>query len=128
MAHRCWAMGAAVADFDNDGHDDIFLTCFGGNVLYRNNGDGTFTDVTAKAGVTGGGWSTSAAFADYDRDGHLDLFVARYADIDPAKLPAPGSIPYCQYRGLAVYCGPKGFPAARDILYHNNGDGTFTDV
>jgi hypothetical protein len=128
ITHRGWGMSATVGDYDNDGWDDLFLTYLGGNKLYRNNGDGSFTDVTAKAGVEGGGWSTSAGFADYDRDGHLDLFVARYAQIDPANVPQPGSSPYCQYRGLAVYCGPKGFPGERDILYHNNGDGTFTDV
>ncbi len=128
LTHMGWGMGATVGDYDNDGHDDLFVTYFGGNHLYHNNGDGTFTDVANKAGVRGGGWATSAGFADYDRDGYLDLFVAVYAEIDPKNVPEPGSSPYCQYRGLPVYCGPKGYPGGRDILYHNNGDGTFTDV
>jgi hypothetical protein len=98
-------------------------------VLYRNNGDGTFSDVTAKAGVGNtGSWGTSAAFGDYDNDGHLDLYVANYVDLDLNHLPEFGQGPFCQYRGIAVSCGPRGLKGARDRLYHNNGDGTFTEV
>jgi hypothetical protein len=126
-----WGQGVAVGDYDNDGFPDIYLTFYGQNVLFHNNGDGTFTDVTAKAGVAAGGWSTSAAWADYDSDGKLDLYVTRYIDFDLATAPLPGArVPgvNCTYRGFPVMCGPRGLHGARDILYHNNGDGTFTDV
>ena len=124
-----WCFGAAVGDYDNDGWDDLYITCLAGAHLYHNNGDGTFTDVTEKAGVGNAGrWGTSAAFGDYDRDGHLDLYVANYVDLDLNNLPAFGSTPFCQYRGIAVSCGPRGLAGSRDRLYHNNGDGTFTDV
>lgn len=128
IAARGWCFGAAVGDYDNDGLDDLFLTCLGRNYLYHNNGGGTFTDVTDRAGVRGGGFSTGAAFGDYDNDGRLDLVVARYVDVDPANPPAFGSGPFCSYRGLPVYCGPRGLPGQRDLLYHNKGDGTFTEV
>jgi enediyne biosynthesis protein E4 len=128
IAARGWCFGAAVGDYDNDGLDDLFITCLGRNYLYHNNGSGTFTDVTDQAGVRGGGFSTSAAFGDYDNDGRLDLAVARYVDVDPAHPPAFGSGRFCSYRGLPVYCGPRGLPGQRDFLYHNNGDGTFTEV
>ncbi|MBV9074978.1 MAG: CRTAC1 family protein [Acidobacteria bacterium] len=124
----CFAMGGAVADYNNDGWPDIYVTCFGGNVLYRNNGDGTFTDVTTKAGVSDGRWSTGAAFGDYDRDGFVDLMVTNYVDFHLNDLPQFGSSPTCKYRGVDVQCGPRGLKGAGDSLFHNNGDGTFTDV
>jgi hypothetical protein len=118
--------GVAVGDFDNDGYLDLYVTGFGANVLYRNNGDGTFTDVTAKAGVGGGAhqWSTSAGFFDFDRDGHLDLFVVNYLDYRLEDNP------YCGLRkdGYRLYCHPTEFDGTADRLFHNNGDGTFTDV
>lgn len=123
-----WGQGVAAADFDNDGFEDLYLTYFGRNVLLRNKGDATFEDVTEKAGVAAGGWSTGSAFADDDNDGDLDLYVARYVDFDPARAALPGSAPNCRYRGAPVMCGPRGLAGAQDILYRNNGDGTFTDV
>jgi len=123
-----FASGGAVGDYNNDGWPDIYITCLGGNVLYRNNGDGTFTDVTATAGVADGRYSTGAAFGDYDGDGFLDLFVANYVDFHLDDLPGFGSAPTCKYRGLDVQCGPRGLKGAGDALFHNNGDGTFTDV
>ena len=124
----CFAMGGAVGDYDNDGWPDLYLTCLGGNVLYHNNGDGTFTDVTAKAGVADGRWSTGAAFGDYDGDGFLDLMVTNYVDFHLDDLPSFGSAPNCKYRGIDVQCGPRGLKGAGDSLFHNNGNGTFTDV
>ncbi len=124
----CFAMGGAVGDYNNDGWPDMYITCLGGNVLYRNNGDGTFTDVTAKAGVADGRWSTGAAFADYDGDGFADLLVSNYVDFKLNDLPGFGSSPTCRYRGIDVQCGPRGLRGAGDSLFHNNGDGTFTDV
>jgi len=127
--HCGWGFGAAVGDYDNDGNDDLYITYLNGAVLYRNNGDGTFTDVTSKAGVGNDGkWGTSAAFGDYDNDGHLDLYVANYVELDVDHLPEFGKGPFCQYRGFGVSCGPRGLKGSRDRLYHNNGDGTFTDV
>jgi enediyne biosynthesis protein E4 len=128
VATPCFAMGGAVGDYNNDGWPDIYVTCFGGNVLYRNNGDGSFTDVTAKAGVSDGRWSTGAAFGDYDGDGFLDLVVANYVDFHLDDMPHFGSSATCKYRGLDVQCGPRGLKGAGDSLFHNNGDGTFTDV
>ena len=128
LSARGWGMGVTVADFDNDGWDDFYVTGYGSNVLYRNNGDGTFTDVTQKAGVVDGGWSTGCAFGDYDGDGFVDLFVVHYLQFDLKNMPEWGSKPYCAYRGIPVHCGPKGLPPENDRLYHNNGDGTFTDV
>src|SRR5580693_4471408 len=116
-----YGMGVAVGDYDNDGFSDIYVTNFGKNILYHNNGDGTFTDVTQKAGVAGGGWSTSAAFIDYDNDGKLDLFVTRYLDWSVEKSKTCGS-------ERPTYCPPGTFPAITNILYHNRGDGTFEDV
>ncbi len=123
---RGWGFGCVAADYDNDGHVDLLVTNFGPNILYRNRGDGTFIDVTARAGVGGGEiWHTGAAFADYDRDGYLDLFVPGYLDFD-GKNP---EFKTCEYRGVKVHaCGPMGYRGAPDTLYHNNGDGTFTDV
>jgi len=127
--HCGWGFGAAVGDYDNDGNDDLYITYLDGAVLYRNNGDGTFSDVTSKAGVGNAGrWGTSAAFGDYDNDGHLDLYVTNYVDLDLKHLPEFGQGSFCQYRGIAVSCGPRGLKGSRDRLYHNNGDGTFTDV
>ena len=123
-----WGMGAAAGDYDNDGRTDLYVTCLGPNRLYRNNGDGTFSDVTAKAGVSDPRWSTGAAFVDYDNDGRLDLFVANYVDFDVGRLPEFGRGKTCQYKGIAVQCGPRGLPGAGDSLFRNNGDGTFTEV
>lgn len=128
VATPCFAMGGAIGDYNNDGWPDIYVTCFGGNVLYRNNGDGTFTDVTAKAGVADGRWSTGASFGDYDGDGFVDLMVANYVDFRLDDMPRFGSSATCRYRGLDVQCGPRGLKGAGDSLFHNNGDGTFTDV
>ena len=129
VAHSGWGQGVCVGDYDNDGNDDLFVTYFGKNVLYHNNGDGTFTDVSAKAGVAGSGkrWNTGCAFVDYDRDGRLDLFVANYIEMDLATAPVPESGP-CLYKGVMVACGPPGLNGGKNVLYHNNGDGTFTDV
>ncbi len=123
-----WGMGVAVGDYDNDGYPDIYVLGLTENILYHNNGNGTFTDVTAKAGLKGGGWSTCAAFLDYDRDGYLDVYVSNYARYDMKTLPRKGENKYCHYRGVPVMCGPRGLQGAPDALYHNNGDGTFTDV
>jgi hypothetical protein len=124
----CFGMGGAVGDYDNDGWPDLYLTCLGGNVLYRNNGDGTFSDVTRKAGVADGRWSTGAAFGDYDNDGYLDLMVTNYLDFHLDDLPGFGKAPTCKYRGLDVQCGPRGMPGAGDSLFHNESNGSFTDV
>jgi enediyne biosynthesis protein E4 len=123
-----WGMGVAIGDYNNDGFDDIYVTCLGANHLLKNNGNGTFTDVTQKAGVGESKWSTGAAFVDYDNDGKLDLFVAGYVDFDVNHLPEFGKGRTCQFKGVPVQCGPRGLPGAGDKLYHNNGDGTFTDV
>ncbi|HZV88085.1 MAG TPA: VCBS repeat-containing protein, partial [Candidatus Binatus sp.] len=129
LIHYGWGQGVCVGDYDNDGFDDIYITSFGKNVLYRNNGNGTFIDVTEKAGVGTNGkrWNTGCAFVDYDRDGHLDLFVANYIDLDLATAPLPESGP-CVYKGVLVACGPPGLIGGKNILFHNNGDGTFSDV
>jgi hypothetical protein len=116
-----YGMGVAVGDYDNDGYPDLYVTSYGKNILYHNNGDGTFTDVTAKAGVAAGGWSVSAGFFDYDNDGKLDLFVTRYMEWDTRHSKDCGG-------NYHTYCPPEEFPATTSILYHNNGDGTFTDV
>jgi hypothetical protein len=116
-----YGMGVAVGDYDNDGYPDLYVTSYGKNILYHNNGDGTFTDVTAKAGVAAGGWSVSAGFFDYDNDGKLDLFVTRYMEWDTKHSKDCGG-------NYHTYCPPEEFPATTSILYHNNGDGTFTDL
>jgi enediyne biosynthesis protein E4 len=129
VGYPCWAMGAVVGDYNNDGWPDLLVTCFGGVVLYRNNGDGTFTDVTKQAGLGHDSlWATGAAFGDYDGDGYVDLFVSHYVDLQLSDLPKFGSSKDCKYRGIEVQCGPKGLKGSPDSLYHNNGDGTFTDV
>lgn len=127
-----WGQGVCIGDYDNDGWDDLFITYWGENALYHNDGNGKFTDVSRKAGITTGGgkirrWNTGCAFLDYDKDGFLDLFVANYIDFDPRTAPLPETGP-CLYRGLMVACGPPGLPGGKNILFHNNGDGTFTDV
>jgi enediyne biosynthesis protein E4 len=127
-----WGYGCSVADYDNDGWPDLFVGNYGKNRLYHNNHDGTFTDVAEKAGVALGNWSTGSAWGDYDGDGLLDLYVAGYVHFDRDNLPIGGSkamgYSYCQYRGTAVNCGPRGLTGEPDHLFHNNGDGTFTDV
>jgi enediyne biosynthesis protein E4 len=116
-----YGMGVAVGDYDNDGHADLFVTSYGKNILYHNNGDGTFTDVTARAGVAGGGWSVSAGFFDFDNDGRLDLFVTRYMEWDTRHSKTCGG-------AWRTYCPPAEFPATTNLLYRNRGDGTFEDV
>jgi enediyne biosynthesis protein E4 len=129
LTRKGWGMGVAVADYDNDGLQDIYVTGFGGNALYHNLGNCKFEDVTDKAGVAGGGFSTGAAWADYDRDGKVDLFVSRYVHVDIDKLPELGSDPrFCRFKGVLVQCGPWGLPGETDLLFHNKGDGTFEEV
>jgi hypothetical protein len=127
-----WGYGVSVADYDNDGWPDIFVGNYGKNRLYHNNHDGTFTDVAEKAGVALGNWSTGSAWGDYDGDGLLDLYVAGYVHFDRNNLPIGGSkavgYAFCLYRGVSVNCGPRGLQGEPDHLFHNNGDGTFTDV
>ena len=123
-----WGMGCAVGDFNNDGFDDLYVTSIGPDHLFKNSGNGTFTDVTQKAGVSDPRFSTGAAFLDYDNDGRLDLFVTNYVGFDINHLPTFGDGPTCQFKGVPVQCGPRGLPGAGDSLFHNNGDGTFTDV
>jgi len=129
VGYPCWAMGAVVGDYNNDGRPDLLVTCFGGVVLYRNNGNGTFSDVTKEAGLSGDSqWAAGAAFGDYDGDGWADLFVSHYVDFHLNDLPTFGSARTCKYRGVDVQCGPRGLKGAPDNLYHNNRNGTFSDV
>ncbi len=132
VANDRWGYGVSVADYDNDGWPDIFVGNFGKNRLYHNNHDGTFTDVAEKAGVALGNWSTGSAWGDYDGDGWLDVYVAGYVHIDRNNMPVARSkaVGYasCQYRGADVNCGPRGLPGEADHLFHNNGDGTFSEV
>ena len=123
-----WGMGVAVGDYNNDGYEDLYVTCLGPDHLFKNNGNGTFTDVTAKAGVSDPRWSTGASFFDYDHDGYLDLFVSNYVDFDIDHLPEFGQGQTCTYKSIPVQCGPRGLKGAGDSLFHNNGDGTFTEV
>ncbi|MBV8052855.1 MAG: CRTAC1 family protein [Acidobacteriaceae bacterium] len=129
LTRKGWGMGIAVADYDNDGLPDIYVTGYGGNALYHNLGNCKFEDVTEKAGVAGGGFSTGAAWADYDRDGHVDLFVSRYVHFDINNLPNFGkNEKNCSFKGIAVQCGPWGMLGESDLLFHNRGDGTFEEV
>ena len=133
VARTGWGQGVCAGDYDNDGLEDLFVTYWGDCALWHNNGDGTFTDVALKAGVTTRTttglkrWNTGCAFVDYDKDGHLDLYVANYIDFDPKTAPLPESGP-CLYKGMMVACGPPGLQGGKDILFHNNGNGTFADV
>ena len=130
LLHSGWGQGCCVGDYDNDGFDDLFVTYWGKSVLYHNNGNGTFTDVSERAGVAGapGRWGAGCCFLDYDRDGHLDLFVASYVNFDPETAPRPGQSAYCRYNDIPVPCGPLGYAGGTNVLYRNQGDGTFADV
>src|SRR5207302_5813995 len=129
LAQTGWQTGVCVGDYNNDGWDDLFCCFWGHNILFHNNGDGTFTDVTRKAGVYNETvrWGAGCTFLDYDRDGNLDLFVCNYIKLDPAQTTAiePAT---CQWKGIPVMCGPRGLTGDTNVLYHNNGDGTFTDA
>jgi hypothetical protein len=129
LAHTGWGQGVCVGDYDNDGYEDLFVSGYGKNALYHNQGNGTFTEVAERAGVATNRtrWGSGCAFLDYDRDGRLDLFVASYIDLDLKTAPLPETGP-CLYKGLTVACGPPGLAGGVNSLYHNNGDGTFTDV
>ena len=131
LTHSGWGQGVCVGDYDNDGHTDLFVTYYGSsNLLYHNIGNGKFSDVTLRAGVGGPSrnWSTGCTFLDYDKDGFLDLFVASYVDLDLAKTPLPGANSHCRWKGVPVFCGPRGLPAAKNHLYHNNRNGSFSEV
>jgi hypothetical protein len=130
LARTGWQTGVCVGDYNNDGWDDLFCCFWGNNILFHNNGDGTFSDVTQKAGLHQKEvrWGAGCTFLDYDRDGYLDLFVCNYIKLDPEKIPSADATHYCQWKGVPIMCGPRGLPADTNILYRNNGDGTFTDV
>jgi hypothetical protein len=130
LARTGWQTGVCVGDYDNDGWDDLFCCFWGHNILFHNNGDGTFSDVTRKAGVYDERvrWGSGCTFLDYDRDGHLDLFVCNYIQLDPKTTGSPGESASCQWKGIPVMCGPRGLTGDTNVLYRNNGDGTFTDV
>ena len=135
LHHVGWANSVCVGDYNNDGNEDIFCTYYGANKLYRNNGDGTFTDVTEKSGLSVASdefsWGSGCSFVDYDRDGRLDLFISNYIRFDLNTVPKPGDNPYCNWKGVSVNCGPRGLPPgfpSQHVLFHNNGDGTFTNV
>jgi len=128
VAYPGWGMGVCVGDADGDGYDDLYVTGLGSNRFYRNVAGKRFEDVTEASKLSGGGWSTGCGFADYDDDGDLDLFVSRYVKVDLSDLPEFGKGKSCQYRGIAVQCGPRGLPGSGDLLFRNNGDGTFTEV
>src|SRR5207248_2038607 len=130
LARAGWQTGVCVGDYDNDGWDDLFCCFWGHNILFHNSGDGTFTDVTRKAGVYDDQirWGAGCTWLDYDRDGRLDLFVCNYIKLDPEKTPSKTDPPQCQWKGVPVMCGPRGLTGDTNVLFHNNGDGTFTDV
>jgi len=128
LTRRGWGAGTCIADYDNDGFEDVYVTAFGPDALYKNNGNGTFTDVTRRAGVEDNRWSTGCAFADYDHDGDLDLYVATYVRFDEKTIPGRGTTGNCRFMATDVFCGPTRLPGEVDMLYRNNGDGTFTDV
>jgi enediyne biosynthesis protein E4 len=130
LARTGWQTGVCIGDYNNDGWDDLFCCFWGHNVLFHNNGNGTFTDVTKKAGLWQEKvrWGAGCSFVDYNRDGHLDLFVCNYLQLDPKDVPPPANAGFCQWKGVPIMCGPRGLPGDTNILYHNNGDGTFTDV
>ncbi len=130
LARSGWGTGVCVGDYDNDGWDDLFCTYWGHNILFHNNGDGTFSDVTQKSGLHEERvrWGSGCTWLDYDLDGLLDLFVCNYVELDLDRVPLPGQRGTCQWKGVPVACGPLGLPGGMNILYHNNGDGTFTDV
>jgi hypothetical protein len=130
LRKTCFASAVCVGDYDNDGAADLFVTYFGQNVLYHNLGGGRFEDVTAKARLETAGtrWGSGCSFLDYDRDGRLDLFVANYLSFDLEKAAEPGQGTNCLWKGIPVNCGPKGLPTDTNLLYHNEGDGTFADV
>ncbi len=128
VGHPGWGMGVCTADVDGDGWEDMYVTGLRGNHLYRNNHDGTFADITERAGLSVGGWSAGCGFGDYDRDGRPDLFVSRYVKIDLSHLPEFGKDKTCEYRGIPVQCGPRGLAGEGDFLFHNDGDGRFSDV
>jgi hypothetical protein len=127
VGHPGWGMGVCAADVDGDGFEDLYVTGLGRNALYHNH-DGTFTDIAGPAGVAASGWSAGCGFADYDRDGDLDLFVSRYVHVDLQRLPEFGREKTCQYRGIAVQCGPRGLPGEGDLLFRNDGQGRFSEV
>ena len=130
LVRRGWASGVCVGDYNNSGYDDLFVTYWGRNALYRNNGDGTFTDVTRQAGLGRSDmrWGSGCTFLDYNRSGYLDLFVANYLDFDFDTVPLPGESSVCVWKGVPVVCGPRGLRRSHNLLYRNNGDGTFADV
>ena len=130
LRHSGWASAICAGDYDNDGNEDFYLTYWGQNALYRNNGNGSFADITQRAGLSTKGtrWGSGCTFVDYDRDGKLDLFVANYLKFDLESAPEPGNGANCTWKGIAVNCGPKGLPTDTNLLYHNNGNGTFADV
>ncbi len=130
LTREGWGQGVCIGDYDNDGRRDLFVTYYGHSVLYHNEGNGTFKDVTAESGLASPlvRWDTGCSFLDYDLDGKLDLVVTGYVEFDREKVPQPGNNSYCQWKGLPVMCGPRGLPAARNLLFHNDGLGRFSDM